>query len=77
MNVKLLHKKYPLFLSDFNEPSVFSTDFSEEKKLTCQISSKSVEWEASCSMRADVGTDVKLTATFRNPANAPISDLFT
>jgi len=29
-----LHEKYPLFLSDFNETSIFSTDFSKNTKLS-------------------------------------------
>ena len=40
MNVKSLHVNYPLFLSDFNETGIFSTDFL--KQLKYQVSSKSV-----------------------------------
>jgi hypothetical protein len=66
----VLHVKYPLVLSDFNETWIFLTDF--RKKLKHQISWKSVQWEPSCSMRTDGRTDMtKLTVAFRNFANAP------
>jgi hypothetical protein len=43
-----------------------------EKKLQYQISSKSVQWEPSCSMRTDKQTDMtKLIVAFRNFAKAP------
>jgi len=50
-----LHLKYPLFLSDFNETRISSTDF--RRFLIYQISWKSVQWEPSCSMRTDGRTD--------------------
>ena len=62
-----LHVKYRLFLSDFNETSVFSTDFL--KILKYQISWKSVQWEPSCSMRTD--REKNLTVVFRNFSKAP------
>ena len=48
---KCLHVKYPLFMSDFNDNSVFSTVFL--KKPKCQVSSKSVQWDQSCYMKTD------------------------
>jgi hypothetical protein len=45
---KRFHVKYQLFLSDFNETSVFVTDFRE--KLKYKVLSKSVQWEPNCSL---------------------------
>ena len=50
-----VHVKYLLFLSDFNESLIFSTDF--RKIFAYKISRKSVQWEPSCSMRTDGLTD--------------------
>jgi hypothetical protein len=62
--------KYLLFLSDFNETWIFSTDF--RKILSYQISWKPVEWEPNCSMRLDRRIDItKLIVAFRNFAKAP------
>jgi hypothetical protein len=61
--------EYPLFLSDFNKSWIFSTGF--RKVLRYQISWKSVQWQPSCSMRADGWTDMtKLIVAFRNFAKA-------
>jgi hypothetical protein len=46
-----IHITYSLFLSDFKESLIFSTDFG--KILEHEISWKSVPWESSCSMRLD------------------------
>jgi hypothetical protein len=46
-----LHVKYPLFLSDFNDPWIFSTHL--KKLFKHQISCKSIYWEPSCSTRTD------------------------
>ena len=68
-----LHVKCPLFLSDFNETLIFSTDF---RKSSYQISWKSVQREPSCSMRTDGRTRghtvmTKLIVTLRNFTHAP------
>ena len=49
MNVKTSSCKVPVFLSDINETWIFSKHF--RKSLKYQISSKSVRWEPTCSMR--------------------------
>jgi hypothetical protein len=51
-----IHVKYSLFLSDFNQTWIFSTDF--RKIFKHQISRKSIQWEPSCSMRMDTRTDM-------------------
>jgi hypothetical protein len=69
------HVKYPVFLSDFNEIWILSTDF--RKSLKYEVSSKSVQWEQSYSMRADGQTDItELIVAFRNFANAPKKDFY-
>ena len=67
-----LYVKCPLFLSNFNEPWIFSTDF--RKTVTYKILWKSVQWEPSCSLRKDGQTDeqtgmVKLIVAFTNFSN--------
>jgi len=54
--------KVPLFLSDFKETLIFSSDFG--KILKHEILWKSVQWEPSCSTRTDGRTDMtKLIVT--------------
>jgi hypothetical protein len=62
--------KWPLLLSEFNETSIFETDF--RKILKYQVSSKSFQWESSYSMQTDGETDVtKVDVAFQNFSNAP------
>jgi len=48
--------KYLSFVSDFNDSWIFWMDF--RRMVKYQISSKSVQWELSCSTRMDGQTDV-------------------
>jgi hypothetical protein len=49
-----LHVKYPLFLLDYNDTRIFSTDF---RKILKYQNDKIRPVESSCSMRMDGQTD--------------------
>jgi hypothetical protein len=64
-----IHVKYPLFLSDFNETWIFSTDFRKTLNIKFQ---KIHTVGASCSVRTNGRTDMtNLIVAFRNFTNAP------
>jgi ribosomal protein L18 len=65
------HVKCQIFVSDFNQIWVFSTDFNES--LRYQISRKSVQSEPSY----NIGADIAKLVTSRNYANAPKNWLWT
>jgi hypothetical protein len=66
----VLHVKYPLFLSDFNETWIFSIDFRNS-----HISRKFFQWEPSCSMQTGERKWRSKLVAFRNFANAPKKSL--
>jgi len=57
-----------LFLSDFNETSIFSTDFSKIAQMSNLMKIRPV---AAKMFHADGQTDMNQIVTFRNFANAP------
>jgi hypothetical protein len=61
-----LHVKYLLFMQDFNETWIFSTEF--QRILKCQTPWKFVQWEPSCSTdgRTDRRTDRHDAANIRS-----------
>jgi hypothetical protein len=54
--------QYPLFLSSFNEPWIFSTDFSNNTQIANLI--QPVQWEPNFSMRMDGATDDEANSHF-------------
>jgi hypothetical protein len=69
-NVYWSSSKVPIILSDFNEISMFTTDFQEILKY--QILRISVWWKPGYSMLMDGQTNVtKLIVAFRNCVNVP------
>jgi hypothetical protein len=76
INVHRSSCKLPVFLSDFNEIWIFSTDY--RKILKFQISWKSVQWDPSCSMRTDRRINMtNLRVTFRNFAKTPTHEIIS
>ena len=77
MNVHRSSCKLTFILSDFNENSIFSTDF--RKYLKYQISLKCIQWEPSCSFRMGRQTyrradrNDEAIVAFRSFVNAPTS----
>ena len=64
-----LHVKYPLFTSDFNRTSIFTTDFSEKAQIPNFTKLRQVGAKA---FHAERRTEVtKLIIAFRNFSNAP------
>jgi hypothetical protein len=68
-----LRENHSLFLLDFHETWIFSTNCWKGSKY--QISWESVKWEPSCSMRTDGPTDItNLVVAFRKFAYAPTGE---
>jgi hypothetical protein len=63
------HVKYPLFLSDFNETLIFSTDFQKNPQISIFMKVRLLRAEL---FHAGGQTDMtKLTVALRNFMNAP------
>ena len=63
-----LHVKYPLFLSYFDETSIFAANF--RKMLKFHENPTSGSWAVRCG-RTDGRTDTKLKVAFRDSVNKP------
>ena len=64
-----LHVKFPVFLSDFNETSIFFDRFSKNTQISNFMKIRTAGAQL---FHADGQTDMtKLIVTFRNFANAP------
>jgi len=63
-----LRVKYPLLLSDFNETSIFSTDFQKNTQISNFMKILPVGAEL---FHADGRTDMNLIIAFRNFTKAP------
>ena len=72
-----LHEKYPLFLSEFNKTSIFSTDFQKNTQIPNLMKILAVKTELihagrRTNVQREGQTEVtKLTVIFRNFAHAP------
>jgi hypothetical protein len=78
INVRTSSSKAPLFLSDFNQIWIFSTD--SQKLLKYQISWLSAQCQPSYTMQTDTPPDIRrsyLLVAFLNFAYAPKNDLAT
>ena len=67
-----LHAKNPLFVSDFNQTCIFSTDFRITLKFNENLSSE--RRVVPCGRAG--GQTSKLVVAFRNFANAPINEVY-
>jgi hypothetical protein len=68
---KRLHVKCPLFLSDFNETWIFSTDFRKSSNIKFHQSPSSGRRVVPCEQTEGRTDMTKLTVAFRNFASAP------
>ena len=70
-----LHVKYLLFLSDFNETGIFSTDFEKRSKIKfheiLSSGSRVVQWGRTDGLAYGQTEMTKIIVVFRNFAKAP------
>ena len=69
INMQILHLKFPLFMSDFNEKLISSTHFRKMPKY--KIERKSVQWESICRL---IGK-TKLIDVLPNSGNPPENNI--